>query len=327
MQLKTYKELYALVEQEISKLTYTQQPAELYEPIGYMLSLGGKRLRPVLVLMAADMFGVDVKKAIPAALAVEMFHNFSLVHDDIMDKADIRRGKPTVHKKWNETIAILSGDLMMIKATDLLCESETNQLGVLIKQFNATATEVCEGQQWDMNFESLANVSEEEYLNMITLKTAVLLGCSLKLGAIIANASSADAEHIYEFGKNIGVAFQIQDDILDSFGDGDKVGKKIGGDILANKKTILLIDALQQAKGNALESLNYWLNNNNPEQSDEKIEAILAVYKACDVQQRAEAIKERYLQLAFKHLSQLSIDSNHTLQLKQTAIDLMERMS
>lgn len=327
MQLKTYKELYALVEQEISKLTYTQQPAELYEPIGYMLSLGGKRLRPVLVLMAADMFGIDVKKAVPASLAVEMFHNFSLVHDDIMDKADIRRGKPTVHKKWNETIAILSGDLMMIKATDLLCETETNDLGALIKQFNTTATEVCEGQQWDMNFETWSQVSEEEYVNMITLKTAVLLGCSLKLGAMIAGASSADASHIYEFGKNIGVAFQIQDDILDSFGEGDKVGKKIGGDILANKKTILLIDALQQTKGEDAQQLAYWLDNSNSEQQEEKIAAVLNIYEKCGVRQRAESIKEKHLERAFKHLSELSIDAGKTIMLKQTAVDLMERMS
>lgn len=324
--MKTYKELYALVEQQIAQLKYTQQPVELYQPIEYMMALGGKRLRPVLTLMAANIFTTEIGQAMPAALAVEMFHNFSLVHDDIMDKADIRRGQPTVHKKWNETIAILSGDLMMIKAIDLLCESKHQNLAELIKLFNITAAEVCEGQQWDMNFETIDHVSEEEYLNMITLKTAVLIGCSLKLGAMVSGASHDDAEHLYQFGKNIGIAFQIQDDILDSFGEGDKVGKKIGGDILANKKTLLLIEAKQLATGQLKTDLNNWLlaTEYNP---DEKINAILAIYNACQVRQKAEQLKEQYLQLAFKHLAQVSIPTENTTPLKQTAIDLMERMS
>jgi geranylgeranyl diphosphate synthase type II len=321
--LKTYKDLYAQIEQEIANIAYTQQPEELYKPIEYIMQLGGKRLRPVLTLMANDMFGGETRKALKAALAIEMFHNFTLVHDDIMDNADIRRGQPTVHVKWNQTIAILSGDLMMIKATDLLCETETNDLRNLISVFNKTAAEVCEGQQWDMNFETQSNVTEQDYLKMITLKTAVLLGCALKVGALIGGANTDDANHLYEFGKNIGIAFQLQDDILDSFGEGDKVGKKIGGDIAANKKTILLIEALNSAEGDDKDELYYWLGA----KSDEKIEAVLNLYNKYNVRQKAEQLKEQHLQSAFEHLNLLSLPTENTLLLKQTAIDLMERMS
>ena len=321
--MKTYKDLYAQIEQEIANIAYTQQPQELYKPIEYIMQLGGKRLRPVLTLMANDMFGGETRKALKAALAIETFHNFTLVHDDIMDNADIRRGQPTVHVKWNQTIAILSGDLMMIKATDLLCETETNDLRNLISVFNKTAAEVCEGQQWDMNFETQSNVTEQDYLKMITLKTAVLLGCALKVGALIGGANTDDANHLYEFGKNIGIAFQLQDDILDSFGEGDKVGKKIGGDIAANKKTILLIEALNSAEGDDKDELYYWLGA----KSDEKIEAVLNLYNKYNVRQKAEQLKEQHLQSAFEHLNQLSLPTENTLLLKQTAIDLMERMS
>jgi geranylgeranyl diphosphate synthase type II len=324
--MKSYKELYALIEQHIADLSYPQQPQELYQPIEYMLSLGGKRLRPILVLMGADVFQEEVEKAIPAALAVEMFHNFSLVHDDIMDNADIRRGQPTVHKKWNQTVAILSGDLMMIKAIDLLCKTESNNLKQLIDVFNTTAAEVCEGQQWDMNFEQMESVSEFEYINMITLKTAVLLGCALKLGAMVAGASKSDAEHLYEFGKNIGIAFQIHDDILDSFGDGNKTGKKVGGDIACNKKTILLIEALNTANPSTKDELNKWLTYTGND-VDTKIEAVLKIYESCEVLQKSEQLKEHYLQTAFSHLNQLSVEQNKTIVLRQTAMDLMERMS
>lgn len=324
--MKTYKELYTLIEQQISELRFEQRPAELYDPIGYMLSLGGKRLRPVLVLMACEALGGNVQKALKAALAVEVFHNFTLVHDDIMDHADIRRGKPTVHKKWNLPVAILSGDLMMIKAMDLLCETETEHLRELIAVFNKTAAEVCEGQQWDMNFETQSLVTEYEYLNMITLKTAVLLGGSLKIGALIAGAEKQDAEHVYEFGKNIGIAFQIQDDILDSFGEEGTVGKKIGGDIAANKKTLLLIEALNTANASTRQELEGWLAR-DPGDQGEKIKAVLAIYEACGVRAKAEALKEHYLLTAFKHLAELSVDAGQTNMLRQTAVDLMERIS
>jgi geranylgeranyl diphosphate synthase, type II len=324
--MKTYKELYTLIEQEINALKLDGQPRELYDPIGYMLSLGGKRLRPVLVLMAADLFGGNIEKGIKAALAVEVFHNFTLVHDDIMDKADIRRGKPTVHIKWDETVGILSGDLMMIKATQLLCETETTSLKQVLEVFNQTAVEVCEGQQVDMNFEKRGDVSAQEYLDMITLKTAVLLGCSLKLGAITAGASAADAQHLYDFGKNIGIAFQIQDDVLDSFGEGAKVGKKIGGDIAANKKTLLLIKALELAQGETKTTLQTLISS-TPNDEQQKIDAVLAIYHKLDVKQFANLLMEKYLTKAFTHLDAVKVESERKQTLKTTALELMERMS
>lgn len=324
--MKTYKELYTLVEQEIQSIAWDGQPCELYDPIAYMLSLGGKRLRPVLVLMANDLFGGDTNKAMKAALAVEVFHNFTLVHDDIMDKADIRRGKPTVHIKWDETVGILSGDLMMIKATQLLCESDTTALKALLDIFNRTAVEVCEGQQIDMNFEARGDVSAAEYIDMITLKTAVLLGCSLKLGALMANASAADAQHIYDFGKNIGIAFQIQDDVLDSFGEGAKVGKKIGGDIAANKKTLLLIKALELAHGDTKTQLESLISS-KPANEQQKIDAVLEIYNKLDVKQYATLLMEKYLTKAFTHLDAASVSADRKLELRNTALELMERMS
>ena len=324
--MKTYKEFYTLIEQNIQQLNFEKQPKELYEPISYMLSLGGKRLRPVLVLMAADLFGKDVNKAIHAALAVEVFHNFTLVHDDIMDKSDIRRGQPTVHKKWDETVAILSGDLMMIKATDLLCETKTSNLKKLISIFNKAGAEVCEGQQIDMNFEKRNDVSVDEYLEMITLKTAVLLGCSLNLGAEIANANSTDAQNIYEFGKCIGVAFQIQDDILDSFGEGEKVGKKIGGDIAANKKTLLLIKTFELADSETKNAMQKLIDE-VPKNVDEKINAVLNIYEKLNVKNEAEKLKEDFLVKAFSHLDKISVDDSRKEILRNTANELMVRMS
>ena len=323
--MNTYQEYFTLVEQSINELDLTGKPAELYDPVRYMMSLGGKRLRPVLVLMSNDLFGGNSIDALPAAMAVEVFHNFTLVHDDIMDKAQIRRGKPTVHTKWNETIAILSGDLMMIKATDILLESKTNNLKVLVKQFNQTAIEVCEGQQLDMNFESMDAVTSEAYIGMITLKTAVLLGCSLKLGAMIAGCNEINANHIYEFGKNIGIAFQIQDDILDSFGDGEKTGKKVGGDIVSNKKTLLLIEAFAKANEQETVALNKLLDLKNND--DQKIQAMLALFSQLNVKNKAEELKSSFLKTAFSHLDAIDIEASRKRLLQKTAIDLMERMS
>lgn len=322
--MKTYKDFYTLIEQRIAALSFAGNPRELYDPLEYMLSLGGKRLRPVLVMMANDMFAGNPEGIVPAALAVEVFHNFTLVHDDIMDKADIRRGKPTVHKKWSETVGILSGDLMMIKATQLLCEAETNRLRELLEVFNATAVEVCEGQQIDMNFETRLDVSVDEYIHMITLKTAVLLGGALKIGALVANASEEDANNVYDFGKNIGIAFQIQDDVLDSFGEGDKVGKKIGGDIAANKKTLLLIKAFELADADTREKLNRLIRLSN---ENEKIEGVLAIYEQLQVKEIADGLKADYLKKAFTALARVSVEDSKKEMLKATAIDLMERMS
>lgn len=322
--MKTYKELYTAVETQISSLSFTGNPQNLYDPIGYMLSLGGKRLRPVLCLMANDMFGGEAQHAMPAALAVEVFHNFTLVHDDIMDNAPIRRGKPTVHEKWNQTIAILSGDLMMIKAIDLLVSTQKTDVGKLIQIFNKAAAEVCEGQQLDMNFENLNEVQVQQYLDMITLKTAVLLGASLKLGATIAGATDDDAEKLYLFGKHIGVAFQIQDDLLDAFGEGDKVGKKIGGDIAANKKTLLWIEALRLADASDKDALNSCIGMTNEK---EKINKVIDLYKKLGVLEVCEQLKKEQLQLAFAYLDAISVGSEKKQVLKNSAIELMERMS
>ncbi|MES2780957.1 MAG: polyprenyl synthetase family protein [Bacteroidota bacterium] len=324
--MKTYKDFYTLIEQRIASLSFDGNPRELYDPLAYMLSLGGKRLRPVLVMMANDLFDGNPEEAIPAALAAEVFHNFSLVHDDIMDKADIRRGKPTVHKKWNETVGILSGDLMMIKAIQLLCETKTTRLKELLEVFNATAIEVCEGQQIDMNFETRTDVSVDEYIHMITLKTAVLLGGSLKLGALVANASAENANHLYDFGKNIGIAFQIQDDLLDSFGEGEKVGKKIGGDIASNKKTLLLIKAFENADTLTRQEIEQLMHNSMVSEQ-QKIEGVLRIYNQLNVKDIANQLKNEYLQKAFSHLEKVQVTDVKKEVLKATALDLMERMS
>jgi len=226
----------SIIEEEIKKISLGSSPRELYEPIRYMLALGGKRLRPSLLLMSTELFGGNTKDAISPALGIEVFHNFTLLHDDIMDKAPLRRSQETVHKKWNPDIAILSGDTMFVKSCELMMKVDDGILRKVMTLFYETATEVCEGQQLDMNFESRSSVTIDEYIHMISLKTAMLLGCSMKTGAWIANANEADANHLYDFGKNIGIAFQLHDDILDVYGDELKFGKQVGGDIIANKK-------------------------------------------------------------------------------------------
>jgi geranylgeranyl diphosphate synthase type II len=323
--MHTYKELYYLIEENLKQLDYPYQPRNLYEPINYMLSLGGKRLRPVLVLLSNEMFAGNVQNAIPAALSVEMFHNFSLVHDDIMDAASIRRGMPTVHKKWDETVAILSGDLMMIKAIDLLCETKDTDLKTLIACFNKAATEVCEGQQIDMNFEKMGHVTSEQYIQMITLKTAVLLGASLQLGAIIAGASIQDQLHVYEFGKQIGIAFQIQDDILDAFGHSDKIGKKIGGDIVANKKTILMIEARKRADESQLLQLDelLFMNDNH----EKKINGVLDIFRQTKVLEICEEMKLLHFSNALTQLENINVSSDRKIHLKESALELMQRIS
>jgi geranylgeranyl diphosphate synthase type II len=324
MHFQTYQQIHTYVESHISALEFGKTPANLYNPIHYFMSLGGKRLRPVLVMMANDIFGAAPDKSIHAALAVEVFHNFTLVHDDIMDKAELRRGKPTVHTKWNETVAILSGDLMMIKAIDILAKSEKAVFPELLKVFNTAAAMVCEGQQLDMDFEQQDNVSVSEYINMITLKTAVLLGASLQLGSITAGASNEDAIHMYEFGKNIGIAFQIQDDLLDTFGESAKVGKMIGGDIAANKKTLLMIEARSRASEIQYKKLDDYLNSN---QIKNKITGVINIFKELDIQSVCEAHKSYYLEQAFTHLNKVSVDEGRKELLRKSALDLMNRLS
>jgi geranylgeranyl diphosphate synthase, type II len=320
----SYPQLLELINEEIKSTQYGSNPKELYQPIDYMMSLGGKRLRPILTLMACDLFETEVHHAIHAAMAVEVFHNFTLVHDDIMDNAPLRRGMETIYKKWNMPVAILSGDLMMIKAIEILAQTEKGNFKELLQVFNTTAAQVCEGQQIDMNFEARNDVSHEEYIEMITLKTAVLLGCSLKLGALIGGASIEDANHVYEFGKNIGIAFQIQDDMLDSFGEGDQVGKRIGGDIASNKKTLLLIELM-----NCMQKDDKALLKDLFVEADEekKIKGVLDLYQKYQIKDFAESKKQNFLTLAKQHLSDISVNESRKEILLTTARDLMERMS
>lgn len=301
----TIKEFQKKIEAYIADHPYTQQPAELYEPINYLMSLGGKRMRPLLVLLGADLFNAGTTKAMQAAMAIETFHNFTLMHDDIMDKAPLRRGNPTVHEKWNESVAILSGDVMLVKAYQFLMNYEDVQLRHILEIFNRTAVEVCEGQQIDMNFEQEKKVSVDDYLNMITLKTAVLLGASLKIGAVIAEAEANDREHLYEFGKNMGIAFQLQDDLLDAFGDPEKFGKQTGGDIIANKKTYLLIKALELVKGEDKITLDHWLNQ-QVFKAEEKVAAVKKIYESLHVKELINREIESYAAKAFEHLSKVN---------------------
>ncbi|MBP7245354.1 MAG: polyprenyl synthetase family protein, partial [Bacteroidia bacterium] len=240
---ESVEQLQKEVEFQLSQLDFPQQPESLYDPLRYMLSLGGKRIRPVLVLLANDLFSGKRENAMPAALAVEVFHNFTLLHDDIMDRAPLRRGKPTVHQKWNSNIAILSGDAMFVKSCQLITQTPISAMPAVMNLFLKTALEVCEGQQYDMDFESRNDIEIEEYLEMIKLKTAVLVGACLGIGAQIAGAKEEEVKHIYDFGVNLGIAFQLQDDILDVYGNEQKFGKQVGGDIIANKKTFLLLSA------------------------------------------------------------------------------------
>jgi geranylgeranyl diphosphate synthase type II len=322
--MKTYQQLFEIFTSHINAANYGTNPKELYEPIDYMMQLGGKRLRPILALMACDLFDSNIEKALPAAHAIEVFHNFTLVHDDIMDNAPLRRGKETVYKKWNMPIAILSGDLMMIKATQLLCETETQHLKSLLEIFNKTAVEVCEGQQIDMNFETQKSVSHDEYIERIKLKTAVLLGCSLQLGALIGGAGHEDAQHLYEFGKNIGIAFQIQDDILDTFGDGTITGKQVGGDIIANKKTLLFIELLESVHKDDKKLIEDLMQASDYQY---KVQSIVNLYDKYMIKQFAENKKQQYLDLAYQHLADVQVDNTKKTILTHTAEELMNRVS
>lgn len=300
-------ELQRLINEEIGRRTTRlafRTPVELYAPVNYSLAMGGKRFRPVLLLTAYNLFREDVKKVLPAALALEVFHNFTLLHDDIMDHADVRRNKPTVHKKFSENHAILSGDAMAFLSFQYLMECESENLPGVLSLFTETALEVCEGQQYDMDFEKRTDVQEEEYLEMIRLKTAVLLGCSLKAGGLLAGIQDETAQQLYELGINLGLAFQLQDDWLDTFGDPEHFGKNIGGDILANKKTYLLIRAIQLAEGKTKTTLNHWLTATgfNP---NEKIKGVTEIYNQLDIGYKTAEKVAHYFKKAealFEHL-------------------------
>ncbi len=316
--MQTVDKYIELINKAISEIEYPQYPFGLYEPVKYQLDMGGKRVRPLLTVMACDMFGGDVNEAISPALGLEIFHNFTLLHDDVMDKADIRRGRPTVHKAWNENIAILSGDAMQIIATQMVCEAPSRVHKEVLDLYNKTALEICEGQQYDMEFEARIDVGVEEYINMIRLKTAVLIGCALKMGAIIGGATLKQSEAIYKFGENIGLAFQLQDDYLDVYGDSETFGKKIGGDILNNKKTYMLISALSKATGSTKERLEALLS---AKADDYKIEQVTAIYSELGIDKIARDKISDYSQKALAYLDE--IPNNE--ELKRFANSLTER--
>ena len=320
----TLLEAQNLVEKHIQNLSIPDTPPELYEPVRYILSLGGKRIRPALVILACDLFDGEVASALIPAVAIEIFHNFTLLHDDIMDRSERRRGSPTVHVKYNENVAILSGDVMSILASRLMNQAPAVVLNVVHEVFTLTAMQVCEGQQMDMNFEELSSVSEEEYLTMIELKTAVLIAASLKIGAILGGSSQRDAEDLYKFGKNLGIAFQLQDDLLDTYGDPGVMGKNRGTDIVDNKKTFLVIQALEAASAAQKEELMGWLKEKDKDPK-EKIEAVTAIFDSLNVKQLTEQRISLYYQQALASLENLNRQEERKTELYNFASFLMNR--
>jgi Geranylgeranyl pyrophosphate synthase len=324
LKMKTLDSIKQRVDLAVSQLHFANQPESLYSPIEYILSLGGKRIRPVLSLIVCDLYSDDIEPVINPALGIEVFHNFTLLHDDLMDAADKRRNKPTVHKVWNANTAILSGDAMLIVAYQLISKTPSEHLKEVLSLFTTTALEICGGQQYDMLFENRLDVTEDEYLEMIRLKTAVLLACSLKTGAIVGGASDKDASLLYDFGINLGLAFQLQDDLLDVYGDPEIFGKNVGGDILCNKKTYLLINALKNANTAQRERLVDWINKEHfsPE---EKIAYFTKMYLELGIKELAENKIKYYYTEAVKCLSQLSVCPSQTQLLKTVCEDLMNR--
>lgn len=313
-----------MINQGLADLHLERQPFGLYKPIRYVLGMGGKRLRPVLLLMSYNMYKDDVSVALPTALGLETYHNYTLLHDDVMDRAEVRRGKPCVHKVWNENTAILSGDSMLVMAYQLMAGCRAEHLKGVMDLFTATALEIGEGQQYDVDFENRLNVTGEEYIEMIRLKTSVLLACAMKLGAMQAGAPEADADLLYRFGERIGLAFQLQDDLLDVYGDFATFGKKIGGDILCNKKTYLLIKALEHADKQQRAELERWIAAKDyvPE---EKVEAVTALYNAIGVRAVCNDLINAYFDEARVLLEQVALPAERKAALWQYALGLLGR--
>jgi geranylgeranyl diphosphate synthase, type II len=318
--MHTPQQLQQIIEQAVNDIAYPKTPENLYQPIRYIMSLGGKRIRPVMVLMASELFNDNLNSAIDAALAIETFHNFTLVHDDIMDNAPLRRGKETIHQKWGNNNAILSGDVMMVLANQHLTKVALSVLKPVLETFNLTAKGVCEGQQLDMEFEQRSNVSIAEYIEMIRLKTAVLLGGAIKIGAIVGGASTADAQLLYQFGENLGLAFQLQDDILDVYGNPEKFGKQVGGDIIANKKTFLHLKALALAQTPEIEILTS-ITTNNPE----KVLAVTTIYNKYQVKEMATTQMEIYLEKATTALNNLAVADDKKTNFRTLVKQILER--
>ena len=313
-----------LAEKESQILSGVVMPEHLYEPIRYILSLGGKKIRLALVLLSCNLFSDDLDAAVAPALGIEIFHNFTLMHDDLMDRSDMRRGNPTVHKKWNDNTAVLSGDAMLVLAYQYISKCKPDILPNVLELFSTTAAEVCEGQQYDMDFETRSDVSENEYLEMIRLKTAVLLGCALKSGAVIGNAGSEDARNLYDFGINLGLAFQLKDDLLDVYGETSVFGKNIGGDIVCNKKTFLLIKALEKADIEQRNKLQYWLSLPSFDK-EEKIKQVTAIYNQLHIKSLCEEKIAFYYDHAIKCLNHVNVENERKQELMLLAGTLSER--
>lgn len=319
--MQNFEALSRQFAERFDTLHFPKEPSSLYEPNNYFLSLGGKRVRPVMVLMGAELFNDITEDAWYAATAVELFHNFTLIHDDIMDKAPLRRGMQTVHEKYGGSTALLSGDVMLVVAYEYLNKISSNYLRSIVRLFNQTARQVCEGQQLDMDFEKTDDVDFASYEGMISLKTSVLLAASLKMGATLGGALERNQNLLYEFGRKLGLAFQVQDDYLDAFGDAEKFGKRLGGDIKANKKTFLLIHALQTASPSQKEKLQALLKTDEPS----KVGDVLTIFKQCGVDAWAESLKEKYLAEALKHLDDVAVLSARKEPLKELASFLIQR--
>lgn len=320
--MKSIEHFIALVQEECSHYKFPVQPEGLYAPLDYFLKIGGKRLRPVLTLLGADAFGGDMQKALKPAMGIELFHNFTLVHDDIMDDAPLRRGKSTVHEKWDLNTAILSGDVLFVDAFEKIASVDETYLKEVVHVFTNTAREVCEGQQKDMDFETEDVVSESEYIHMIQFKTSVLLGCALQIGAIISGAARQDAEHLYQFGLSLGTSFQIKDDYLDAFGDPEKFGKQVGGDIISNKKTLLLIKALELGSEVQKEELSKLLSERDLVL---KVEKVKALYDATGASAYAIEQMEKYYQDCLAHLDAININASQKENLRKFAEWLKNR--
>ena len=321
--MQSFLELAQQFETKFNVRHFPKEPQTLYDAAQYILAIGGKRVRPVCVLMGNELFADINQDAWQVAAAIELFHNFSLIHDDIMDKAPLRRGMQTVHAKYGDATALLAGDVMFAQAYDYLTRIDLSYVQKIIKLFNQTSKEVCEGQQIDMDFEQMQNVGMEQYIQMITLKTSVLLAASLQLGAILGGAGEGNQQHIYFFGKNLGIAFQIQDDYLDAFGDPEKFGKQIGGDILSNKKTFLLLHAIEVATANQKKEIDTLISTN----PTDKVEKMLTIYKDCKVDEWAKELKEKYYKTALKNLADIAVLAIRKKPLYELAIYLMERES
>lgn len=320
----TSTEILSMVNEYIDTLPYDRQPASLYDPIRYVLSLGGKRIRPVLMLLGYNLYKDNPEKILSNACGLETYHNYTLLHDDLMDKADMRRGNPTVHKKWDDNAAILSGDSMLVLSYQRMMQCDEKHLKAVLDLFTETALEIGEGQQYDMEFETRDDVREEEYIEMIRLKTSVLLACALKIGAILADASEEDQENLYRFGEQIGLAFQLQDDYLDVYGDPKVFGKNIGGDITSNKKTFMLINAALRAKGEDKAELERWIN---AEQFDreEKVSAVTALYDKLGIDRLAQDKIEYYFAESRKYLDAVNVPAERKEELIAYTAKMMKR--